>query len=207
MKENNERKNEVKLMEADRLTFRIGQILKGLRKQKQLTLDQLSEMTGVSKPMLSQIERGETNPTVVTLWKIATGLMVPFSTFLQDLEDPEVTVVRASGQRILVDDGGQYVVRSVMAVKDPQPADLFHVHLEQGCSHTAEAHGTNIREGLWIRQGQLAMVIGGKTHELEEGDSLHFLANVEHSYINQGTSDCEFLVLLIYLSDNALLTP
>lgn len=189
-------------MEADRLTFRLGQILKTLRKQKGLTLEQLSDTTGVSKPMLSQLERGETNPTVVTLWKISTGLRVPFSTFLEEMEEPEVTVVRRLGQRIVADDDGKYIVRSILAVKNPQPTDLFRVDLKPGCVHRAEAHGTNITEGLWIRKGQLVMEIRDKTYELLEGDSLQFLANVDHSYVNQGTTDCEFLVLLVYLKAN-----
>ena len=194
-------------METDCLTIRLGQILKALRKQRSLTLEQLSLTTGVSKPMLSQLERGETNPTVITLWKIATGLKVPFSTFLQELEEPAVTVVRANGQRVAVDDEGRYIVRSIMAVKNPQPADLFHVHLKPGCVHRAEAHGANITEGLWIKKGELFIEIGEKTYVLEEGDSLHFPANVDHSYINHGTSDCEFLVLLIYLKENVFQMP
>ncbi|KLU60747.1 HTH-type transcriptional repressor RghR [Peptococcaceae bacterium CEB3] len=190
------------LLEPERLPFQIGQTLRVLRRRKQLTLEQVSDLSGVSKPMLSQIERGETNPTVVTLWKIATGLRVPFSTFLEDLDNPEVTVMRASSQRIVVDDEGQYVVRSIMALKTIQPTDLFHVHLERGCAHKAEAHGSNVTEGVWIQQGRLTLAIGGKTYALAAGDALHFAANVEHTYINPGGSDCEFLVVLIYLGED-----
>ncbi|CAA7600481.1 RmlC-like cupin domain protein [Acididesulfobacillus acetoxydans] len=189
------------------MTWRIGQILKNLRKQKQLTLDRLAEMTGVSKPMLSQIERGETNPTVVTLWKIATGLAVPFSTFLQDMEDPGITLVRASEQRVVVDDEGEYVVRSIMAFKGPQPADLFHVRLEQDCSHRAESHGTGVTEGVWIRRGRLTLNIDGRVYELEQGDSLCFFANAEHTYINRGGCGCEFLVVLIYSGEGSHPAP
>lgn len=194
-------------MEADKITIRLGQILRTLRKQKGLTLDQLAETTGVSKPMLSQLERGETNPTVVTLWKISTGLHVPFSTFLQELEEPAVTIVRAAEQRIAADDDGRYVVRSITAIKNPQPSDLFLVDLKPDSKHCAEAHGSNITEGIWVKNGQLVIEIGDKCYELKEGDSLHFQANLDHSYINRGTLSCEFLVLLIYSGESALQMP
>ena len=61
----------------------IGQRLKAARQNRNMTLDGLAEITGVSKPMLGQIERGRSSPTVNTLWKIATGMKIPFSSFFQ----------------------------------------------------------------------------------------------------------------------------
>ena len=61
----------------------IGKQLKKTRQNRNMTLDELAEVTGVSKPMLGQIERGQSAPTVTTLWKIATGMKIPFSSFLQ----------------------------------------------------------------------------------------------------------------------------
>lgn len=62
----------------------IGKHLKNIRQNRELSLDEAAEMTGVSKPMLGQIERGQSSPTITTLWKIATGLKVPLSSFLQE---------------------------------------------------------------------------------------------------------------------------
>ena len=64
----------------------IGKQLKKTRQNRNMTLDELAEVTGVSKPMLGQIERGQSAPTVTTLWKIATGMKIPFSSFLQPVQ-------------------------------------------------------------------------------------------------------------------------
>lgn len=62
-------------------SLNIGKHLKNIRQNRELSLDEAAEMTGVSKPMLGQIERGQSSPTITTLWKIATGLKVPLSSF------------------------------------------------------------------------------------------------------------------------------
>ena len=64
------------------LNLIIGNKLKDIRNKRNLSLDEVAKLTGVSKAMLGQIERGQSNPTVSTLWKIATGLKVSFSLFI-----------------------------------------------------------------------------------------------------------------------------
>ncbi|WAH37798.1 helix-turn-helix domain-containing protein [Alicyclobacillus dauci] len=187
-------------MNADDLTQTIGQTLRRLRKERDWTLDQLAQATGVSKPMLGQIERGETNPTVVTLWKIATGLKVSFASFLQELESPRVTVIRRSDQPVVADDGGTYVVRNLFALRDgdAEPIDLFDTRLAAGATHRAEPHGEQVTEGIWVKRGNLSVRLGETLYDLAEGDAIKFPADVHHSYENRGESDCEFVILLVY---------
>lgn len=189
-------------MEMDYLTQHIGKVLRTIRRERSLTLDDLSKLTGVSKPMLGQIERGESNPTVVTLWKIARGLQIPFSSFLQDLDQPQATVINQEDQPIVLDDDGHYVVRNVLAIRNPQPADLYESHLWPGCSHSADAHGVNVTEGIWIKNGQLTLLLEQQEYVLGQGDSVHFQANIRHTYWNKGDLPCEFLVMLVYLPSN-----
>ena len=70
------------------MNSRIGEKLKSIRMTRTLSLDDAAALTGVSKPKLGQIERGQSVPTVTTLWKIATGLKTPLSTFLEELSTP-----------------------------------------------------------------------------------------------------------------------
>ncbi|UOF90005.1 XRE family transcriptional regulator [Fodinisporobacter ferrooxydans] len=185
-------------MEIDYLTQHIGQTLRRLRKERGWTLDQLADVTEVSKPMLGQIERGESNPTVVTLWKIAGGLQVPFSVFLKDFEQPHAIVVRQSEQPIVQDNNGHYVVRNVLTIRHPRSVELFQTRLLPECFHEAEAHGANVTEGIWVKKGCLTLRIKDQAYVLEAGDSIHFVADVSHIYINEHDEDCEFLVLLVY---------
>ena len=92
---------------------RIGKKLKSIRTVRALSLDDAAALTGVSKPMLGQIERGQSVPTVTTLWKIATGLKVPLSSFL---EEPRVeyAVAGASDDRVIL--GGRRKDAGVSAV-------------------------------------------------------------------------------------------
>ena len=71
----------------DKMSSMISANLKRIRKEKKLSLDSVAEMTGVSKSMLGQIERGESSPTVATLWKIATGLHISFTSLLETEEE------------------------------------------------------------------------------------------------------------------------
>ena len=66
--------------------FIVGKRLKSIRLEKQLSLDEVSKLTDVSKPMLGQIERGQSSPTITTLWKIAVGLKIPLSSLLEEKE-------------------------------------------------------------------------------------------------------------------------
>lgn len=186
-------------MEMDYLTQHIGKVLRTIRRERGLTLDDLSKRTGVSKPMLGQIERGESNPTVVTLWKISSGLQIPFSLFLQDVDEQQAIVIHQKNQPIVLDNEGHYVVRNVLAIRNPQPADLYESCLLPGCSHFADAHGVNVTEGIWVKTGQLTLLLEQKEYLLGQGDSVHFQANIRHTYLNKGDSPCEFLVMLVYL--------
>ena len=75
------------------MNLRIGEKLKSIRMARTLSLDDTAALTGVSKPMLGQIERGQSVPTVTTLWKIATGLKTPLSAFLEEPQLLQVVVL------------------------------------------------------------------------------------------------------------------
>lgn len=185
-------------LNPEQLTEQIGHRLRMLRKERGFTLEQLAEKTGVSKPMLGQIERGESNPTVVTLWKIASGLHVPFSVFL-DAPSERATVVRKREQAIVTDEGGRYIVQSLLADRHAVSIDLYQITLLPGCAHHAEAHGAHVTEGIWVQSGSLTLSLGEETHVLQEGDALSFQAECDHTYANAGNEACVYIVLLTYL--------
>ena len=191
----------VSVLEASDVSQQIGTILRRLRKERGWTLDQMAQATSVSKPMLGQIERGETNPTVVTLWKITGGLNVPFSTFLQGLEPPRVQLIPQVSQVVVEDDAGNYRVQSIVGVRYPHSSDLFKIVLRGGATHRSEPHGDFVQESIWVQQGQLQLTIGSENYILEPGDAVQFAADTGHEYRNSGSTDCSFLVLLVYGND------
>lgn len=185
-------------MEANELSQKIGLILRRLRRERGWTLDDMAQVTGVSKPMIGQIERGETNPTVVTLWKITSGLNLPFSVFLQDFEPPLVQLVPQRSQAIVKDDGGAYIVRNLVAIRHPHSSDLFEILLRANASHSSEPHGPSVNEAIWVHQGELCLSIEREEYVLNTGDSVQFVADTPHAYQNRSSTDCLFVVMLVY---------
>ena len=157
--------------------------------------------------MLGQIERGESNPTVVTLWKIAGGLQVPFTTFIEGEPEPDVAVIPKNRQPVVEDDGGRYVVQSLFTIRSSEITELFRAVLQPHSRHAADAHGTNVREGIWVRQGTLKLELSDRVYELREGDSAHFAANVPHVYVNDHPQICEFIISLIYAPLDSIQAP
>ena len=91
------------------ITQVIGANLKRLRTERNLSLGQLAELSDVSKVMLSQIEKGETNPTINTIWKIANGLKIPYTTLLEQPKLGGAAIVKKSGN-VQSDENGRYRV-------------------------------------------------------------------------------------------------
>lgn len=186
-------------MEITELNRRIGERLRVMRTARCLTLDRLAALTGVSKPMLSQIERGETNPTVGTLWKIAGGLDLPFSALLED-QPGEVTVVRAGTRNVLAEDHGRFLVTPLFPADPRHPVEVFRVLLRPGCHRVAQGHGAGVAEYLTVTRGSLVLALPGGEHRLDEGDALRFSAAGEHTYLNPFQSDCLLFLLIGYFA-------
>ncbi|WP_225086346.1 XRE family transcriptional regulator [Pectobacterium colocasium] len=183
---------------SDELTRRIGKTLKILRKDKNWSLTRTSEETGVSKAMLGQIERGESSPTVATLWKIATGMNVAFSTFIEPtLAAEDVTYRSGTGSAFRESEVGMHVV-PLFPFDEKLRFDLLVIELAAGASSTSSAHENGVIEHIIVLDGQLEMTIDGQTHSLSAGDALRFAADREHRYYNPTATTARFHDLIHY---------
>ena len=104
-----------------------------------ITLDMLAEVTGVSKPMLGQIERGQSSPTVNTLWKIATGMKIPFSSFLQE-KGAEYTIVDFRDKDMILEENGAMRVHTFFAYDPIRSYEIFRIEFDTGCRHYSDKH-------------------------------------------------------------------
>ncbi|AFC33848.1 DNA-binding protein [Paenibacillus mucilaginosus 3016] len=177
--------------------LRVGRNLQTIRKQRELSLDKAAALTGVSKAMLGQIERGETNPTVGILWKIAQGLQVSFTAFMEeDLQD--VVVVRLSDAQPVTEEDGRYRVYPLFPYRPGTPLEVFRVELEPGSSHHAEAHPKGLKEYIVVTSGTLRFTAGGQSYDLSAGEALCFKADRPHVYHNPGEATAYFQNVLYY---------
>ena len=170
----------------------LGVRVRTLREGLGLSLRDLTARSGVSAPMLSQVERGETSPTIAVAERIAAGLDLSLSQLLRLDEDPPVRVVRA-GRAPLVERTGR---RYAMLTPDlpGQRAAVSRHELEPGASTGDDPlHEAGSSEFVWIEAGRVTLVVDGTSHELEPGDSAVFDADLPHRLENAGPVPATFL--------------
>lgn len=175
----------------------IGERLKELRGTRGLTLEDAAELTGVSKPMLGQIERGQSSPTINTLWKISAGLKIPLS-FLCRQKETEVTAAGPEEQsRITEEDGGMRAYP--LFPFDPlRNVEIFYLEFDPGVRHSSEAHEDGVEEYILMIGGKLKMTAGTEEAVVEGTQSVRFRADVPHVYENVSETVCTAYNVIFY---------
>lgn len=178
----------------------IGPRVKALREAGGLSLRDLAERCGVSAPMLSQVERGETSPTLAVAAKIAAGLELTLSQLLRLDEGDSVQVVRAGERRR---GGAKKGGHAFEVLTPPLPglrAELSRHVLAPG-SQTggpgdAPMHEPGSREIALVESGPVALVIDGEHHDLATGDTVTFDADLPHHFENPGPGEAAILAVV-----------
>ena len=178
----------------------IGPRIKALRDAGGLSLRDLAERSGVSAPMLSQVERGETSPTLAVAAKIAAGLDLMLSQLLRLDESGSVTIVRAGDRRR---GGAKQRGHEFEVLTPPLPglrAELSRHVLAPGAQTggpgDAPMHEPGSREITLVEAGPVALVIDGGRHELATGDTVTFDADLSHHFENPGPGEAAILAVV-----------
>ena len=176
----------------------IGPRVKALREAMDLSLRDLAVRSGVSAPMLSQVERGETSPTLQVAARIAAGLELRLSQLLRLDEGGSVSIVRAGEGRIGGADGHRYEILS-----PPLPglrAELSRHRLAPGAATGGPGdppiHEPGARETAVIESGSLVLVVDGQRHTLAAGDTVTFDADLPHHFKNPGKEEAVLLAVV-----------
>ncbi|HEX6923434.1 MAG TPA: XRE family transcriptional regulator [Bacillales bacterium] len=184
-------------MENKNLNSLIGLNLKTIREQRGLSLDKAAGQTGVSKPMLGQIERGVSNPTVSTLWKIATGLGVPFTSFFEENND-EVKIIKKQKVEPITEDNGRYLVYPLFPLEEGKPFEMFSIYMKPGCYYVSEPHPRGVTEQIWVESGRLTLSIEDTDHTVGTEEGIQFTADRPHIYSNPGDEPCNATLVIHY---------
>ncbi len=176
----------------------IGLRVHALREAMGLSLRDLSERSGVSAPMLSQVERGETSPTIVVARKIAAGLELTLSQLLRLDEGEHVAVSRAGSRRRYERGGHRF--EELTPPLPGQRADVSLHTLKAGATTGGPGdppiHEPGSRETAVVLDGPLALVVDGTRHDLRAGDSVTFDADLPHHFENDGEEPARFLAVI-----------
>ncbi|HEY7953559.1 MAG TPA: XRE family transcriptional regulator [Solirubrobacteraceae bacterium] len=178
----------------------LGARVRALRDASSLSLRDLAARSGVSAPMLSQVERGDTSPTLTVAARIAAGLDLRLSQLLRLDEDGAVTIVRA-GERQRGGNTRRGHRFEVMTSGQPgQRAELSRHTLASGATTGAPddppMHEPGSRETALIEQGAVVLVCDGQRHELRTGDCVTFDADLPHHFENPGKGEATFLAVV-----------
>lgn len=175
----------------------ISMNLKRIREEKKLSLDKVAKMTGVSKSMLGQIERGDSNPTITTVWKIANGLKVSFTTLLSQLQS-DTDIVTKEDVKPLIEDKGKYRVYPFFPYEDGRRFEIYKVEIEKGGYLSAEPHGQRTYEFITVFDGEITIRVDDDEYTVKEGDSIRFRADKPHAYHNSGNKLTRVSLVIYY---------
>ncbi len=181
----------------------IGARVKALREAAELSLRDLAARSGVSAPMLSQVERGETSPTLTVASRIAAGLDLRLSQLLRLDEGSSVTVVRKPQRQRGGNTRGGHRFEVLTAGQPGQRAELSLHTLAPGAATGAAdgegggpLHEPGSRETALIEQGSVTLLCDGQRYELGEGDCVTFDADLPHHFENPGDEEAAFLAVV-----------
>lgn len=173
----------------------ISQNLKRIRKSRNMSLDMLAEHTGVSKSMLGQIERGESNPTVSTIAKIVDGLKLSFDDLLYK-EESLLQLVKREECETFKEKEASYIVKTILPFDRKRRFELYEAVIEGECFYTSPAHGTDMWEYITVLEGALFVETEEDTLVVEKGNTARFLANRNHTYYNRKEEPVRFQIIL-----------
>jgi XRE family transcriptional regulator, regulator of sulfur utilization len=183
---------------AEAGTGALGPRVRALREAMDLSLRDLAERSGVSAPMLSQVERGETSPTLAVAGRIAAGLELTLSQLLRLDEEPHLVITRrGQGRRRR---RGGHLVEELTPPLPGQRAEVSLHRLEPGAATGGPGdppiHEPGSRETIYLQSGSAVLAIDGADHELTAGDSVTFDADLAHHLENRGDRLAEFLAVV-----------
>lgn len=175
----------------------IAENLKALRTERNLSLGQLAELSDISKVMLSQIEKGDTNPTINTLWKIAKGLKVPYTSLLEQKEH-DTCIIKKSDIEAQTSEEGHYRVYCYYNNTPYRNFEFFQIELDEGCSYKSVGHSKKSEEYIMLLEGELTLEVNNETYKLNPNDSISFQASNQHIYINSGKGTLKATITNFY---------
>lgn len=174
-----------------------GRNIKNIREQKKITLDSAAKLTGVSRSMLAQIEKGEVNPTISTLWKIANGYKVSFTSLVK--YDDTSLLIKSEEVVPLIEDDEKYINYPAFPFQEDKQFETYRIEIKEGGYLQAQAHLDGAEEYITVFDGEVEITADAEMFRLKRGDSLRFKADMPHSYRNIGTSTA-YLSMIIYYS-------
>lgn len=181
---------------ADAILTQLPARLKDARRAQGLSLDAVAKLSGVSRSMVSQIERGESSPTISTLWNLTRALQVDFAGLLDNAGAvPRIETLRASDVPTIENLGSGCRIRILSPPEEAGKHEVYEIAFEEGGALDSQPHTRGAREHLTVIEGTLSVTSGEDTTRLMPGDTARYAADVPHRIAATGGSARAFLVV------------
>lgn len=180
---------------ADQILSRLPARLKAARQRQGLSLDAVAKLSGVSRSMVSQIERGESSPTVATLWNLTRALQVDFAGLLDAPDAPTLEVITAA-QAPRIAGHGQGCAITILSPPDQAGRlEVYDIRLDAGGALDSAPHGPGTREQLTVLEGAVTIRAGADSRNLGPNDTARYRADQPHCIVAAGGPARVFLIV------------
>lgn len=161
----------------------VAKNIRRLREERNLSLEELAKLSGVSKSMLAQVERGDGNPTLSTLWKLSNGMKIPFDALTMR---PKVSceIVKTSAMQPLLEDNGKVKNYSIFPDDENRKFAIYYLELEPKSYWQSEPHLRGTVEFITVFEGMIEIMTDKQCFSVAKGESIKFRGDTFHSYRN-----------------------
>jgi len=181
---------------AKKNELNIGSRLGDLRKRKQMTLDQLSSKSGVSKSILSQIERNISNPTVSTMMRIADALEETLSGFFMNIDEGKSSSIETSKETPNISSKDGLCELSILGAGETVSWLQWYVlTMKPKGKLPSKSHGSNTFENITVISGEVVVHLKKQSERLKAGDTFRFPTNQEHTLMNKSKTISKVLMV------------
>ena len=180
---------------------RVGDTLAALRQAQSLSLDQLSRKAGVSKSMLSQIERAQANPTVAVVWRLANALGVPMGELLGNTPqpaEPAIALVPVHATPSLRNPDGSCELRILGPIELAGQFEWYALSLQAGGALESQAHEHGTREHLTVLSGTIEVDAGDEKQRLKHFETARYAADRPHAIRNVGKTAASAWLVVVH---------
>ncbi len=169
----------------------VGANIRRIRREQGLTLETLSEKSGVSKSMLSQIEGDKVNPTLATVWKIARGLDVDLDSLIAGGNRPvrRFSITHHGDLTILDRHDGGPILRVLTPLEMAEDLEMYDLRFPPGSALRSRAHAPRTTEHVTVISGSIRVTAGDRSADLETGDFILYSCDVDHDIANRGSDE------------------
>ncbi len=190
-------------MSTPDLNQQIAARVRQLRAERTMSLDALAERSGVSRSMISLIERAETSPTAVLLEKLAAALNTTLAGLFQPAASPAEPIARRSDQALWRDPASGYVRRNVSPSGYSTPIQIVEVTFPPGAhvAYETVARQTPPHHQVWVLEGKIDVTVGDQRHALDTGDCLAFVLDRPTAYSNRTRKPARYAVVMVAGAD------